>query len=159
MDASQTANIVAVACGTNAIGRLTLGYLADKIGRLNMYVISSTLAGLFCMILWPFATSYPSLMAFGIVYGFTGGVYYALASPVVLAVVGSEDVGSGLSILFLASAISSVGAPIASAIESVTVNSNSYLGVQVFAGLLYIVGSFICFCLKWKMTKSFFSKM
>ncbi len=96
-------------------------------------------------------------MAFGIVFGFTGGVYYTLASPVVLAVVGTENMAPGLSMLFLASALSSVGPPIASAIERTTVNS--YIGVQMFSGLLYITGSIICICLKWKMTGSLFSKM
>lgn len=154
MTASQTANIVGVACAMNAVGRLVLGYFADRFGRLNMYVLACTLAGLSCVLFWPFAKTYEVYMGFGVFIGFTGGIYYTLASPVVLAVVGSEHVASGLSILFLASAVSSVGPPIASAIETKTVIDNSYLGVQLFSGLLYITGSFVCLCLKWKITGS-----
>ncbi|CAO3650395.1 unnamed protein product [Mucor hiemalis] len=159
MSASQTANIVGVGCAMNAVGRLLLGFFADRLGRLNMYVLACTIAGLSCMVFWPFATTYESYMGFGVVIGFTGGIYYTLASPVVLAVVGSEHVGSGLSILFLASAISSVGPPIASAIEGRAALEHSYLGVQLFSGFLYITGSMICLCLKWKMTGSLFTKM
>lgn len=142
----------------NAVGRLVLGYFADRIGRLNMYIIVSTCAGLFCMLLWPFAKTYETMMAFAVLFGLTCGIYYALAPPITLAVVGPEQVSSGLSILFLASAISGTGPPIASAIQQAT-PGGGYIGVQMFSGAVYIFGSMICVALKWKMTGSIFSNM
>lgn len=142
----------------NAIGRLVLGYFADKIGRLNMYVIASTFSGLMCMLLWPFAKTYNSLMAFAVLFGFTCGIYYALASPITASVVGMDKISSGLSILFLASAISGTGPPIASAIQQAT-PGGGYIGVQMFSGAVYIFGSIICIILKLKMTGSLFSIM
>jgi MFS family permease len=142
----------------NAIGRLVLGYFADRIGRLNMYILVSTSAGLFCMLLWPFAKTYETMMAFAVLFGFTCGIYYALAPPITLAVVGPKQISSGLSILFLASAISGTGPPIASAIQQVT-PGGGYIGVQMFSGAVYIFGSLICVALKWKMTGSLFSNM
>lgn len=155
---AQSSNIVGVACAMNAVGRLVLGYFADRIGRLNMYVIVSTCAGLFCMLLWPFAKTYETMMAFAVLFGLTCGIYYALAPPITLAVVGPEQVSSGLSILFLASAISGTGPPIASAIQQST-PGGGYIGVQMFSGAVYIFGSLICVLLKWKMTGSIFSNM
>lgn len=154
----QSSNIVGIACAMNAIGRLVLGYFADRIGRLNMFMIASTFAGLFCMLLWPFAKTYETMMAFAVLFGFTCGIYYALAPPITAAVVGSDNISGGLSILFLASAIAGTGPPIASAIQQATLGGG-YLGVQMFSGAVYIFGSFICICLKWKMTGSLFSNM
>jgi predicted MFS family arabinose efflux permease len=123
-----------------------------------MYILVSTSAGLFCMLLWPFAKTYETMMAFAVLFGFTCGIYYALAPPITLAVVGPKQISSGLSILFLASAISGTGPPIASAIQQVT-PGGGYIGVQMFSGAVYIFGSLICVALKWKMTGSLFSNM
>ncbi|KAG2213129.1 hypothetical protein INT47_011278 [Mucor saturninus] len=158
ISAIQSSNIVGVACAMNAIGRLVLGYYADRIGRLNMFMIASTLAGLFCMLLWPFAKTYETMMAFAVLFGFTCGIYYALAPPITAAVVGPDNISGGLSILFIASAISGTGPPIASAIQQAT-PGGGYIGVQMFSGAVYLFGSLICICLKWKMTGSLISNM
>ncbi|KAK4515542.1 uncharacterized protein ATC70_010492 [Mucor velutinosus] len=155
---ADSSNIVGVACAMNAIGRLVLGYFADRIGRLNMYVLASTFAGLICMILWPFAKTYGSLMAFAVLFGFTCGIYYALAPPITAAVVSPDNLSSGLSILFVVSAVAATGPPVASAIQEVT-PGNGYIGVQMFSGAVYLFGSLICVLLKWKMTGSLFSNM
>ncbi|KAI9478842.1 MAG: major facilitator superfamily domain-containing protein [Benjaminiella poitrasii] len=158
IDATNSSTIVGVACAMNAIGRLVLGYFADRIGRLNMFVISSTCAGLFCMLLWPFAKTYGTLMAFAVLFGFTCGIYYTLAAPITASVVGPDNISSGLSIMFVASAISGLGPPISSAIQQATPNAG-YIGVQMFSGAVYIFGSLICIALKIKMTGSLFSIM
>ncbi|GAN06861.1 MFS transporter protein [Mucor ambiguus] len=120
-------NIVGVASAMNAIGRLVLGYFADRIGRLNMYIMASSFSGLMCMLLWPFAKTYGTVMAFAVLFGFTCGIYYALAPPITATVVGSENISSGLSILFVVSAIAGTGPPIASAIQEAT-PENGYIG-------------------------------
>jgi MFS family permease len=155
---ADSSNIVGVACAMNAIGRLVLGYFADRIGRLNIYILASTFAGLTCMLLWPFAKTYGSLMTFAVLFGFTCGLYFTLAPSITAAVVGPDNISSGLSILFVISAIAATGAPIASAIQEAT-PGNGYIGVQMFSGAVYIFGSLICILLKFKMTGSFFSNM
>jgi MFS family permease len=142
----------------NAIGRLILGYFADRIGRLNMYVIASTVAGLTCMLFWPFAKTYGTIMGFAVIFGFVCGIYYALAAPITSAIVGTENISSGLSILFILSSISGLGPAIASAIQQATSNQG-YIGVQMFSGSLYLFGSIVCILLKVKMTGSLLSNM
>ncbi|KAI8089813.1 major facilitator superfamily domain-containing protein [Halteromyces radiatus] len=156
LDDSTTSNLLGIACALNAVGRIVLGWVADRIGRLNMYIISCTVAGLLCCILWKFATSYHTLLAFSITWGFVCGLYFALAPPITGTIVGIEKISPGLSILFVASSIASVGPPIASAIQSST-PGESYIGVQMFSGAIYLFGALICFGLKIKMTKSIFS--
>jgi predicted MFS family arabinose efflux permease len=123
-----------------------------------MYMMACTFSGLVCMLLWPFAKTYGTIMAFAVLFGFTCGIYYALAPPITATVVGSDNIPSGLSILFLASAIAGVGPPVASAIQQSTVDG-SYIGVQMFSGAVYIFGTLICIGLKLKMTGSLFSNM
>ncbi|CAO3698835.1 unnamed protein product [Rhizopus stolonifer] len=158
VDATQSANLVSVLCAMNAVGRLVLGYFADRIGRINMYSIVSILAGLFCMVVWPFAKTYETMMAFSALFGFTCGIYFPLSSPITATVVGADNIASGISIMFLMSSIAGIGPPVGAAIQLATPN-NGYLGLQLFSGLLYVLGGTICFLLKIKMTKSFFSIM
>ena len=61
-----------------AVGRLGLGYAGDKIGRLNMFIITSILSGIFSYTIWPFATSFNILLVYCILWGLTSGLYYAL---------------------------------------------------------------------------------
>lgn len=142
----------------NAIGRLILGYFADRIGRLNMFTLASIFSGLICMILWPFAKTYETMMAFAVLFGFTCGIYYTLAAPITASVVGTENVSAGLSILFIVSSAAALGPPMSSAIQMAT-PSHGFIGIQMFAGSVYLLGSLICIALKFKMTGSLFSVM
>ncbi|KAL0081133.1 major facilitator superfamily domain-containing protein [Phycomyces blakesleeanus] len=153
---TDSSNIVGVCCAMNAVGRLILGFIGDRVGRVNTYIVASTLSGLFCMVVWPFATTYNTLLGFAVLFGFFGGVYYALAAPITGNIVGIERISSGVSILFLASALSAVGPPISSAIQLSTPD-NSFIGVQMFSGSVFIIGAMICLVMKIKITKSLFS--
>ncbi|KAI9016476.1 major facilitator superfamily domain-containing protein [Phycomyces nitens] len=153
---SDSSNIVGICCAMNAIGRLVLGFVGDYVGRVNTYIVSSTLSGIFCMALWPFADSYNTLLGFAVLFGFFGGVYYALAAPITGNIVGIENISSGISILFLVSALSAVGPPISSAIQASTPDEG-FIGVQMFSGAVFIFGSMICLVMKIKITKNFFS--
>ncbi|CAO3586422.1 unnamed protein product [Absidia cylindrospora] len=156
LDAKTTSNLVGICCAMNAVGRLALGWVADKIGRLNMYIISNVIAGLLCCLLWKFATTYETLLAFSITWGIVCGLYFALAPPITGNIVGLEKISPGLSILFVASSISSIGPPVASAIQEAT-PGGGFIGVQMFAGAVYLFGALICFGLKIKLTKSLFT--
>ncbi|KAI9495831.1 major facilitator superfamily domain-containing protein [Zychaea mexicana] len=150
---TDSANLLAILCAMNAIGRIAFGYVGDKIGRLNMLVISSMFSGLVSFVVWPFATSYNVLLVYCILWGPLCGMYYGLAAPITASVVGMEKLGSGLSILFIVSAIAALGAPMAAAIQQ-AVPDNGYLGVQMFVGSVYVGGAFICLYLKYRLTRS-----
>lgn len=110
-------------CAMNAVGRLVFGLVADRIGPLNTFTIASILAGLFTFLIWPFATSF--------------------AAPITGSIVGVDKIAPGLAILFIASAASAMGTPIAAAIQAST-PGNAYIGIQMFIGAVYVTGGAIC---------------
>ncbi|KAI7860240.1 major facilitator superfamily domain-containing protein [Circinella umbellata] len=150
-------NMLAIMCAVNAVARIALGFVADKIGRLNMFIITSILSGIFSFVIWPFATSYGILVLFCVLWGATSGMYYALAAPITASVVGMEKLSAGLSLAFLISAVAAMGTPIMSAIQQATPN-NGYIGIQMFDGAVYVLGAFICLFLKFRLTGSLLSK-
>ncbi|KAI7860373.1 major facilitator superfamily domain-containing protein [Circinella umbellata] len=157
LDQTDAANLLAILSAMNAVGRVGLGFIADKIGRLNMFIIISILSGLFSFVIWPLATSYNILLVFCILWGATSGMYYALAAPITASIVDVEKLASGLSITFIFSSIAAMGTPIAAVIQQITPN-NGYIGVQIFSGSVYIIGSIICIILKYRLTGSLLAK-
>ena len=55
-------------------------FIADRIGPVNISIIFTTIAGLSSMVIWPFASTYTTLIGFAIVFGLTSGTYYSLGN-------------------------------------------------------------------------------
>lgn len=62
-----------------AIGRPIVGYFSDRVGRLNMVISATLLAGIWCLCLWTSGTSYSALLAFSILGGTTVGTCWAVS--------------------------------------------------------------------------------
>ncbi|KAI9278837.1 major facilitator superfamily domain-containing protein [Phascolomyces articulosus] len=154
---TDASNLLAILSAMNAVGRIGLGFVADKVGRLNMFIIVSVLSGAFSFVIWQFAISYNILLVFCILWGATSGLYYALAAPITVCIVGSHNISGGLSILFITSAIAAMGTPISAAIQQITPN-NGYFGIQMFSGAVYVLGAMICIYLKYRLTGSLLAK-
>lgn len=54
-------------------------FLADWIGHINVVIIYCTISGLSCLLLWTFAKTFGTLLAFSIFYGFFGGAFVTLS--------------------------------------------------------------------------------
>ncbi|KAL7946315.1 major facilitator superfamily domain-containing protein [Trichoderma barbatum] len=63
-----------------AIGRPIVGYFSDRVGRLNMVISATIIAGIWCLCLWTSGTSYSVLLAFSIIGGTTIGTCWAVSS-------------------------------------------------------------------------------
>jgi len=51
------------------IGRPTMGFLADRIGRINLSIICTIGTALTCFLIWMFATSYGVMIFFATIHG------------------------------------------------------------------------------------------
>ncbi|KAG0170574.1 hypothetical protein DFQ30_002291 [Apophysomyces sp. BC1015] len=158
LDATQASTFIAVMSAANFIGRITVGFLADRIGRLNADIIYTFLCGLSSLLIWTFASSYGILMAYCVVFGLFCGSYFALISPITATILEMDRFPTGLSLLLIFNVISVFGPSIASGIQS-SVGGDPFLVYKVFAGVTYIVGGVILTILKMRITKSIFGKI
>jgi hypothetical protein len=72
----KAAGVLSVLAAANAIGRVLSGLIADRAGNLNVLIVSNSLAGLVCLVVWLFAKSLSTLMAFAVLWGlFNGGMF------------------------------------------------------------------------------------
>ncbi|KAI8817473.1 major facilitator superfamily domain-containing protein [Fimicolochytrium jonesii] len=137
---STGAFLVALLSGTNAFGRILAGQLADKIGRINAQSLVIFVSGLSCLTLWSTAHTQTTLTIFVVVYGITGGGYWALTPAVVAEIVGITALGGALPIVFMTNSLPMIfSGPIASAILGA--QGGSYTGLIAFAGSALCVGA------------------
>ncbi|KAI7880218.1 MFS general substrate transporter [Lichtheimia hyalospora FSU 10163] len=153
LSTKDSATVIAVLSAANFLGRITIGYISDRIGRLNTDIIFLILAGLSSFLIWTFAYDYQTLMGFAVMFGFCNASYFSLLSPITATILGMKRYPTGLSILLLSNAISVFGPSIASAIQT-RVETEPYLTYKIFTGFVYVLGGLILIILKIRMTKS-----
>ncbi|KAM0084402.1 hypothetical protein ACKRZS_003394 [Fusarium odoratissimum] len=140
LSSSQASMIPAFFMFGQAIGRPCIGWLSDRFGRINLTFIMSLITGILTFAIWINAKSFGVLLTFALVGGLSAGVFWVNISPVLVEVMGLENLDSALSCLWVAMAApSTFSAPIALEIYTGT---GSYLGAQLFTGFMYIAASF-----------------
>ncbi|KAJ5119165.1 major facilitator superfamily domain-containing protein [Penicillium atrosanguineum] len=138
-----------------ALGRPLVGILSDHFGRIEVPLYASMLAGLFCLVIWPFSDSTGVLYFFSIIVGLESGTLWAAAAPIAAEIVGLADLSGALGFFWLVLAPpTAVAEPIAVQLRDSTANSYPYLRVQLFTGFMYIGAGLWLICLKVWRAKS-----
>lgn len=107
---SQThaAAIQSIIAAGQIVGRPLSGYAMDRGGRFNIAILWTTVAGLSCFVIWMVSRSFGVLVFFSIIQGISAGIFWSASGALVTEVVGLKDLGSALSILWLAIAPSCI---------------------------------------------------
>lgn len=152
LDSFQASLIPALFMLGQALGRPAVGGLSDRFGRINITLLMTFVTGVFSLVIWINAKSFGVLILFALIVGLTAGVFWVNAAPVIVEIIGMQNLSSGLSILWLAIvAPCTFSAPIALQIYAGT---GSYLGAQLFTGLMFIASAVCMFVLRgWKVAR------
>ncbi|KAL1922453.1 uncharacterized protein VTP21DRAFT_9992 [Calcarisporiella thermophila] len=142
LDRSTGALVVGIMAGVNAFGRVLLGIGADYIGYINTLFLSTFLAAVSILVIWTFSTSYGILMFFAILYGIMGGGFISLFPVVVAGVADPERLGPAMGLTYATNFFGNLfGTPLCGAILDSTQPNISYLGVQMFSGMVTLVSA------------------
>ncbi|KAL6722099.1 hypothetical protein ACLMJK_001205 [Lecanora helva] len=102
------ANFIAVSNGVSALGKVVLGYVADRWGRLNMLLLCTFLSAMSTLALW-----FPSTLtteksvgtglfiAYVVLYSITAGAYVSLFPPVLVELFGVQNFASVNGLLYM----------------------------------------------------------
>ena len=122
-----------------ALGRPAVGFLSDHFGRVNVAAGATFLAGLFCLVIWIFASSLGVIYFFAIFAGLVAGTLWAAAPPLAIEAVGLSRLPDALGVFWLAlgppTAIAEV---IALQLRNNETESKPYIRVQLYNGFMYI---------------------
>lgn len=94
MSASEGALIVGLMQGASAVGRITLGFIADRVGHINTLWACITFAGVSVIAIWPFGTTFPILLLFGLAYGLPVGGFMSLLPTAIIEFFGTKDIAT-----------------------------------------------------------------
>jgi MFS family permease len=120
-------------------GRLFSGFLGDRIGRYNIFVIVCYLSGIWILALWLADTSDTALIAFVVLFGFFSGAYVSLITPLVMQISPMVELGFLTGIVLLVTAIGGMTTnPINGAILN---NAGGWAEPKIFSGVLCLAGT------------------
>ncbi|KAI0310462.1 MFS general substrate transporter [Amylostereum chailletii] len=123
--------LIAIANVGSMVGRIACGFIADRIGALNIMTPATALAGLFTYI-WPYVFGTGPVLAITILYGISSGAYVALLAGPIMTMGRTEDLGRRTGMYFTVMALGALaGPPISGAIVDATGN---YKAVGIYAG-------------------------
>lgn len=127
-------------------GRLLTGFLADRIGKYNVFTLAASATGISTLALWlPIGQDNDAVrMAYAVLYGFFSGAYVSLIAGLVAQISPMNEIGFRTGLVFF---VNSIGAlttsPIAGAI--LDRENGSWSGVKVFSGVFCIAGTVFVF--------------
>lgn len=140
--AAAAAAIVAVTGIGNTVGRVLMGAVADRVGRLRIMQVSMVALTL-AMAMWPLARGWFPLALFGGVYGLFAGSFIALFPALTGDYFGLERISGVTGLLFTGAAAGALfGAPVAGMLFDAT---GSYTSSILLSAATLGVGSLLLF--------------
>ena len=152
-------NISAIMAALMFVGKISVGFISDYVGRFNMAVFCSIMACIVHLAVWLTATSAGSMWAFACLYGIFGGGYIAMITSLTAQIVGVDRVDTGTGWAFFAWSWGGLAAqPACSAIIEMG-SGNNYQGAIIYSGVLFFAGACLCWLLRvrrggWKILKA-----
>ncbi|KAH9981764.1 MFS general substrate transporter [Russula compacta] len=123
--------LVSIANAGSAIGRLSGGILADRIGVMNVMTPATLLAGILTFV-WPYLRGTTALVPLALFYGVSSGAFVGLIAVPMIALGDSTDVGRRTGMYFTVLSLGALaGPPISGAINRAT---GGYTAVGIYAG-------------------------
>ncbi|SMQ51434.1 unnamed protein product [Zymoseptoria tritici ST99CH_3D7] len=137
--------------GLSFFGRIMGGFVADRIGRLNLLYPMTFVSGVFSLAMWLPANNVATIIAFVCLYGFSSGIFISVMPAVVAQISPDDKIGARIGALFtLAGVATLIGTPIAgSLVDRDAVDG--YRSLILFGGLtnaaggaLFLLARFLC---------------
>ncbi|KAI7860943.1 major facilitator superfamily domain-containing protein [Circinella umbellata] len=156
---SKGASLVSIISAAAFVGRISAGFIADRIGPVNISIIFTFISGLSCLVIWPFSFTYSTLTGFAIVFGLTSGTYYPLGSPITASILKTEQYSSGVTTTLLLVGIAVFGPSLASAMDSAGASNEPFFTFKMFTGTITFISAVIMIWLKFSMKRSISAKV
>jgi MFS family permease len=142
VSSSKAAVLAAVMSASNALGRILLGWMADRYNRTHTLTVGCGVAGLLCAVLWPLSWSFSVLVVFASLYGLLAGGCTGLHPVVVAEYIDSDDLFQAFNLLYTCNAVGNLFGPV---IFAVFVDAFYprilYLPGQLFCGACFLLAA------------------
>ncbi|KAI1314741.1 hypothetical protein EDD11_001755 [Mortierella claussenii] len=136
--------IAGLSSGASCLGRIVLGYTADRLPKTIVVSCCAWMTAGSILIIWTLSKSFGVYLLFALIYGFFAGGYVSLVPLVLSETFGAHQLSTVIGFMYAASGVGMLaGAPAAGAILDATKPNISYLPVIMTAGGTLLLGA-IC---------------
>lgn len=162
-NAREGANFIAINNACNAIGKIGLGILADKFGRINMLLITTVISAIASFVFWMPSTLLGAqhletgrglFVTYSIMYGTFASAYVSLFPAALVEIFGPQNFASVNGILYMARGFGTLaGTPSAGATvhsSSHNVRPNAYFGMATMISALLMAASIGVVWVRWE---------
>lgn len=150
----EGANFIAVSNACNAIGKIAAGFVADRVGRLNLFFLTTFLSAAVSLGLWVpstvIGTGDESLgrslfISFTVLYGIFASAYISLFPAVLVELFGLQQLPYVTGLTYMVQGMAAmVGTPVAGVLargSEAVKNPDSYTGMAILVGVLLFAAS------------------
>jgi len=141
LNQSQAGIIITMVNLGTGIGRMFVGVISDRLGRVTVSGACAGLSGIACFVWWINALDYGSLLSFALVVGMIFGVYWACIAPISAEVVELRDLPSMLSLVWLTDVTPSLFSEAIALKLRRPESGRPYLYTQIYSGLCYLIAA------------------
>ncbi|KAF9108838.1 hypothetical protein BGX29_005749 [Mortierella sp. GBA35] len=144
--------MIGIMNGASLLGRLSLGFITDRVGRINMLFLCAIVSGLSILCIWSVASSIVVLTIFSVIYGFTCGGYFSVIPSVIADIYGLDRLTTVTGLLYGSIGFGYlIGSPVSGWLLDITKPNTTYIWVVIFSGTSMTLSAFAVFYLKyWK---------
>lgn len=141
------ANLTALSNACNAIGKVGVGFVADKVGRLNAFFMTTFVSAVATLTFWVSSTLVGTdhaevgkslFIAFTVLYGLFASAYISLFSPALVELFGVGELPRVSGIMYMMQgAAAMAGIPLAGLLikdHGVSKDPGDYMGMSVMVG-------------------------
>ncbi|GAB1210255.1 hypothetical protein APSETT445_009046 [Aspergillus pseudonomiae] len=140
MSADLASYLVPMLNAASLFGRLGAGFMSDRYGRYNIFIVMCIVAGVLVLALWIPATSSAPIIVFAILFGFASGAYVSLSPALIAQISPLKEVGYRTGLLFLFASVGGLTtSPIAGAILQNA--GGDYTHMKIFSGVMLLAGT------------------
>lgn len=122
--------------------------MADRLGRFNVMITTTTFSAIIVLALWLPAKSNAPIIVFCILYGFSSGAFVSLGPSLIAQVSPIREIGIRNGTFFLFVSIGGLtGNPIGGAL--ISRNNGDFTYLQIFCGVTMAAGAALYFASRW----------
>ncbi|RAO73331.1 uncharacterized protein BHQ10_009343 [Talaromyces amestolkiae] len=144
------ANFIALSNACNAIGKIVIGYAADRYGRLNVLLLTTIISAISALVFWvpstllPFASHQEAsrglFIAFTIFYGVFASAYVALFPTSLVELFGPQNFASVNGFLYMLRGIATmIGTPVSGLLIRGSATAAGALTPRMYEGMSLLV--------------------
>ncbi|EIW53525.1 MFS general substrate transporter [Trametes versicolor FP-101664 SS1] len=133
--------LLAILNAMNIPSRILPGYIADKVGPLNVFVPCAAVCAVLILGLWLPSTNTAAIVAFAALYGLFSGAFVSLVPTYIATISPREKFGARLGSLYMVVGVATlVGTPTGGALLKQT-DETHFRTLIVFCGVVTAVGT------------------